>query len=321
MRLLKKLLDLYPTSKGIVSLSIIEQGLTIAIAKYTDDRKPHLVYCAFLRLEEGNPAYLLRQLVQKYQLRSYECHLILNANDYRRINIEAPKVNTDEMSAAIRWQITDLLEYPVDEALIDYYNTPAPTRAIEHTFIDVISSQRTVIAEYAAVCLKSGLSLKVVEIQETSLRNLATLLPENRQGLATLHLQEHSGNIIVQKNADIYLARRLEVGVRALELKTEIDASQPLTAAQNKLMLEIQKSLDYVESYFGLPAIKHLAVIPIPKHTTALLAHLKRNLTGINTHILDISELVPSDTAIDYGTQSYCAAAIGSTLRYCEQAS
>jgi MSHA biogenesis protein MshI len=83
---------------------------------------------------------------------------------------------------------------------------------------------------------------------------------------------------------------------------------------QNNLALEIQRSLDYVESYYGIPPISGLAIIPLAKYTQNLLDILNKN-HGITARIMDLSAIVDSDILLDDVTQSYCSPVIGATLR------
>lgn len=315
MRLLKKLFGKQAVSQGIVSISFLSEGFALAVSKYTNN-KHQLVFCGFFRVNDTHELYnLLDKLSSNYQLANYECCLVLPAEEYRRINMETPNVAEDELAAAIRWKIADLIDYPITQAALDHYEAPLPVRALNRKFIDVIVSSKDVLNPKIDLCQSAGLNLTIIDIQETSLRNLATLLPENKRGVAVLHLQEYTGTILIQKDATIYLSRHFDVGYKKLGLDRDLHDPNELSSEQSFLTLEIQRSLDYVENYFGLPPVSSLVTIPIPEHTQTLL-NILNNSHGITARIMDISAIIDCDILIDDATQCYCTPVVGATLRY-----
>ncbi|MDP2902102.1 MAG: hypothetical protein Q8N96_03215, partial [Methylovulum sp.] len=236
-------------------------------------------------------------------------------DNYRRINIEAPAVAENEKREAIRWKIVDVIDFSIDKAVFDFYSVPVSMRA-NSSMLEVIVSSNELIKGLADKTTQAGLQLKVIDIQETVLRNLAVLLPENKRGVAVLYLQESSGTLLIQKEGVIYLSRNFDIGYRELELASHnsSDDTQGSTA-QNNLALEIQRSLDYVESYYGIPPISGLAVIPLAENTHDLLNILNSN-HGITARIMDLSAIVDCGVLLDDATQSRCSPVIGATLRY-----
>jgi len=314
--LLQKLFGKKPPCQGIVGISFLQQGIAIAVSKYTDNQKPKLIHCEFIVAKNTNDEQnILGNLVGKFRLTEYDCYLVLTSDLYRRINIEAPAVAENEISEAIRWKIAELIEFPLEKAVIDYYPTPPAQRANGNRMLEVIAGPCEPIKTLAQKCTKAGLQLKVIEIQETLLRNLAVLLPENKRGVAILHLMETAGMILIQKDAIIYLSRQFDTGYKKLGLDRRHDEiNEAAILEENNLALEIQRSLDYVESYYGIPPISGLAVIPLAENTQNLLDILNKN-HGITARIMDLSAIIDSNIVMDDRTQSYCSPVIGATLR------
>jgi MSHA biogenesis protein MshI len=314
--LLQKLFGKKPPCQGIVGISFLQQGIAVAISKYTDSQNPKLIHCEFIATKNApDEQNILGNIVDKFRLAEYDCYLVLTSDLYRRINIEAPTVAEHEISEAIRWKIAELIEFPLEKAVIDYYPTPPAQRANANRMLEVIAAPCDPIKILAEKCTKAGLQLKVIDIQETLLRNLAVLLPENKQGIAILHLLETSGMILIQKDATIYLSRQFDTGYKKLGLdRDNYGNNDDAILEQNNLALEIQRSLDYVESYYGIPPISGLAIIPLAENTQNLLDILNKN-HGITARIMDLSAIVDSDILMDDRTQSYCSPVIGATLR------
>lgn len=310
MQFLKKILNKQAVSNGIVSLSFLRKGFALAIADFSTRAIPRLSYCDFIFAELDDVQAQLDNLSKKLHLDQYDCHLILPSAGYRTITLEAPAVEATEMKEAIRWKIADTLDFPADQAIIDYYPLPQSVRANSIKMLEVVACSKAQILPILDKCRNAGLHIKVIDIQETSLRNLATQLPENRQGVAVLYLQKNSGTIVVQRQGTIYLSRKIEVGYFKL---SEADLS-----AQNHLALEIQRSFDYVESSLGIPPISSLAVIVMPgdiQHTQNLINFLNISY-GITARLLDLTAIVDSDILLPDSTQALCAPVVGATLRY-----
>jgi MSHA biogenesis protein MshI len=323
VQLLQKLLGRKLPSKGVVGISYLPQGIAVAVSNYVDNNRLRFSHCELIStVNDSDHPGLLRDLVDQYKLEEYDCHLVLTTDNYHRVNIEAPAVAENEMYEAIRWKINDLFDFPIDKAVVDYFSVPVSMRATSSNMLEVVASPRELIQKLADKTTQAGLQLKVIDIQETVLRNLAVLLPENQRGVAVLMLHESSGIILIEKEGTIYLFRKFDIGYRDLELEQASDNSgddSQSSAEQNNLALEIQRSLDYVESYYGIPPISGLAVIPLAKNTQALLNILNDNL-GITARIMDLSAIVDCDILLDDETQSWCAPVIGATLRYAVEA-
>jgi MSHA biogenesis protein MshI len=321
VQLLQKLLGRKSPSKGVVGISYLPHGIAVAVSNYVDNNRLRLSHCELIfAVNDSDHPGLLRDLVDRYNLEEYDCHLVLTTDNYHRVNIEAPAVAENEMYEAIRWKISDLFDFPIDKAVVDYYSVPVSMRATSSNMLEVVACPRVLIQKLADKSTQAGLQVKVIDIQETVLRNLAVLLPENQRGVAVLMLHESSGIILMQKEGTIYLFRKFDIGYRDLELATDnSDDEDQSSAEQNNLALEIQRSLDYVESYYGIPPISGLAVIPLAKNTQALLNILNDNL-GITARIMDLSAIVDCDILLDDETQSWCAPVIGATLRYAVEA-
>jgi MSHA biogenesis protein MshI len=324
MQWLQKIIKKKSPQQGIVGISFLPHGMTIAVADYCEDNSVKLTHCEYIETEKNDeyPAILKHwQIV--YQLDNYDCHLVLDINDYQRINIEAPNVPVNEMCMAIRWKVHDLLDFPLDETVLDYYH--APTVSVGNASIEVIASPHSIIKPLIEHCVVAGLNLKVIEIQETTLRNLATLLPNSHLGgVAVLYLQKSFGIILIQKKGVIYVARKIAIGYEQLELDSEsttdyegfaLEIDNRATEIQDNLALEIQRSLDYVDNYYNIGTVAELAVIPWSETTQTLVDTLNEDY-GIYSYLMDISYIVNHDNLkLDYPIQSLCLPVIGATLR------
>lgn len=316
MHLLKKLFGRKTVSQGIVAISFLQQGVAIAIAEYTKTSSVTLRHCEFIPSSQQQQQQQLSKLVKNYHLTEFDCHLLLESKHYRIINIEAPSVPDNEMKEAVRWKLNNLIDLPMDQAGIDFFPMPPAKHTHAAQMLNAIASSDEILKKLIESCLALKLNINVIDIQETALRNLAILSPESDRGIALLHLMKNSGMIIIQKAGVIYLSRRLNAGFEQIELSdTDSETYENHTTDHlNNLTLEVQRSLDYVESYYGLPPISEIAVIPMEKNTQNLLDFLNDN-HGVTARIMDISATMELDFLLNDATQSLCSPVIGATMR------
>lgn len=334
MQWLQKLFRKKTSQLGIVGISFLPHGMTIAVSNYTENNAVKLIHCEFIEVEKTDDySTIVKQWFIAHNLGDYDCHLVLDTNDYKRVNIEAPAVPVNEIALAIRWKINEFLDFPIDDAVIDYY--PVPAFNGNNANLEVIACPSAIIKPLVEQCTQANLSLKVIDIQETTLRNLAVLLPNNQQGVAVLYLQKSFGMILIQKKGVIYVARKISIGYEELDLENQFSTDILAGMAHDKfvlekqsflttdlairvhdnLALEIQRSLDYAANYYSMGSISELAIIPWAAVGTKNLVDKLNNFYGMTAYPMDLSILMNSDIALDYSTQSLCAPVIGATLR------
>lgn len=314
MRLLQNLFTkTQQTIEGIVAISFLPTGFSIAITRYNENNQPRLLHCDFIEQSQQQWPDTLKELFSTYRLENYACHVLLNTEQYRSFGIEALQVDQQEMKQAVRWRIADMLDYPIEQALIDYYPLPKSNRANSTAMIEVISCNQSMIDPLLKICQRAGFKIKVIETQEMALRNLATLLPESERGVAILNLQASSGHIIIQLAGTLYLSRQIDLGYNRLTINNLNNAPLQLME-QDTLALEIQRSLDYVENYYGIPPISSLAVLLVPSQTESIVNYLMTH-HGITARTLDLSAVIEGETMLTDALQNACAPVIGASLR------
>ncbi len=133
----------------------------------------------------------------------------------------------------------------------------------------VVVGRNEAIRARADLMHNAGAALDIIDIPELAQRNLAYLLPEDREGVALLTLTEDGVYITITRDGALYLSR------------TVADVSSALADSRGfeHLLLELQRSLDYFESSFRQNPIMHVVVAPATTRTEALVAFLRNHLT------------------------------------------
>ena len=236
----------------------------------------------------------------------YPVNAVLPGAAYQLLLVEAPEVGADELKAAVRWRIRDLIDFHIDDAVIDVFEMPEQARGGQlHMMYAVVARDDDVRLHTDAVTAAGG-EIEVVDIQEMALRNVAALLPEDADGVALLCLDETSGLLTLTRQSAIYLTRRIEIGQQALRTDTD-----PALGAVASLALEVRRSLDYFESHY---AQKPVRAVYVSGFGDAQRADLERDLS-IPVRQLVISELVDTGNSGLPDDEYAVIPALGAALR------
>lgn len=244
--------------------------------------------------------------------------MVLPGGQFRLLQIAAPDVPREEIREALRWRIHDLIDYPADEAEIEYFPMPTSKQSHRESMVTVAVCRSVLIRELIELAQNAGLVPEVIDIPELCLRNLAAGFPEVERGVALLFVEQIRGLLIIQKGSDVYVYRDVEVHGEALADSLADPDSLRSGRLIDYLALEIQRSLDYYESYYGMPPIASLVVAPLANHTQMLVDGLNQSL-GVIARAMDVSAIVPCRERLDDATQQRCLPAIGAALRRSEQ--
>lgn len=294
-------------------MTFAEDGTAQARIRRTSSTGPQLLSCEFAPAGDKRP---LRELVDE----AGRCTTLMPSGEYQLMLIEAPDVEAGELRAAVRWRIKDLIDFHVDDAVIDVVEIPGQDRGRTRMMYAVAARAGAVRARIDQI-EAAGLPLEAIDIEELALRNIAALLGEDARGVALLWFGPDYGLILVTRDGELYLSRRIEVGVSQLFAAAHQgdpdhgDYGEPLTALLDQVTLETQRSLDYYESHFGQAPVQALYVAPCAPEMPFIAHYLDSNL-NLGAATLQLERLFPASTLPDPLTQARCLTAIGAALRH-----
>jgi len=218
----------------------------------------------------------IEEMVRRFDLRKADTVLCLDMGEYEVVNMERPPVPDDELSDAIRWKAGDLLPFPVDEAQLDFFTIPdldSQTRAANWIF--VVAARRNLVQQRVEQAAQLGLNVTAVDIPEFALRNINAGYLAEHQSLAHLLVGARSSMLCITRGEVLYFSRNILIGREGLDLAPSADAEE---GAGERLILEVQRSLDYFDRHFAQPPVTRLVVSPPGPDLQALLDSLKEAL-------------------------------------------
>jgi MSHA biogenesis protein MshI len=293
-----------------------EMGIAVASLSSGAD-KPRLNVCDFSQWEEGSEhEKQLAQKAKEFSLAKHDCTTVMGLGEYTVLSVDAPDVPPTELRAAVRWQVKDLIDYHIDDAVIDVFDAPSSGAHGQQNKLYVVVSRTSTVRKRVDQMQDANVNLTTIDIPELVLRNITSRLPENEAGVAMVYLTRERGLVVVSRQSTLYFARTLDMGYEYLN--QGMDSGEGLSLESNavfdKLVLEIQRSLDYYDRYFSQPPVAGLVLAPTEVPVPGLAEYLNQAL-GMSARHFDISEIVDCDSPLSESQQAHCLPAIGAALR------
>jgi MSHA biogenesis protein MshI len=279
------------------------------VSRPEGDHRPVVAGCDAFPVDGNGVA--LERLRKEAQLGRWTCTLLLEPGEYQMLLVEAPPVPAEELSAALRWQIKDLLDYPVEEATVEVLEIPDGGTPGRSKALYAVAA-RTPLLQQRALRLKAAkVPLQVIDVPEMAQRNLATL-HEPTGAVALLAFDGGGGLFTITQGGDLYLTRRIEVSLGELQDADETRARQHW----ERVALELQRSLDHVDRHLHFIALDKLWLGPLPA-TVGMGEFLAESL-GLGVAALDLTKLFDCSAVpelADPAEQCVYFHALGAALR------
>lgn len=186
---------------------------------------------------DGEPCLpVLQRAIAKNRWSGLPCYALLSDTDYQLLLVDAPKVPPHEQRDAVRWAIKDLVTIDSEQAVIDIF--PQPLKDKLYVVVAEADTIKTIVKTSDAL----GLCLQTIDIAELSMRNFIDQLPVSDRACAFVIIQQAMGKLCIFKGGNLYLSRVFSLNDRGAI------AGQ---SSQARMILEIQRSLDYYERQLG----------------------------------------------------------------------
>lgn len=273
------------SAQGWLAVSIDEGGLAFAHARRVRDGKAKVAGYAFDSAKRDLAA-------------GAQCSTLLRPGEYDMLMVEAPNVPRAEMKGALRWKVKDMVDYPIVDATVDFLDIPPQEgAAADHSRqIYAVLARNEVVQARAEQFARAGVPLQVIEIPETAQRNIAALYEPPQRGVALAYFGADWGLLTITHRGELYLTRRLDVGVDALAGDPDGEDGGPL----ERVALEIQRTLDHFERQFRHVAVGKLLLAPTGRATR--LAEILRARFELPVEAIDLAEV------LDFGARAPDAA-------------
>ncbi len=350
--------------KGLIGVDFRANRVAVAHILYADKStdKPKLKQCAFETLsgddasasEVSSQSQALTQLVKPLPSDQFYCNSSIEPASYELLLIDTPTVDSSELKQAVRWRIKDQLSYHIDDSILDVFEIPGQPSG-RAQLIYVVASQKQKINERVEQIKGVNLSLQSIDIYELAQRNIASILPEDKDGIVMLRFNEGSGLLTITRNSTLFLTRRIDFDINRLtqvltsgiddhlshshEIAEEIELSldeaslfvgeekpankdeineEPCLNDEGKLIIdEVILEIQRSLDYYVSHFNQHpvAKVILAPAPEVPGIVEYINDMLGIQVEVLDFNQLLDIAKPLSRELQAHCFDAIGLALR------
>lgn len=267
---------------------------------------------------DGAFAQALQSVAQKVHLSGAGWTVVLDRSSYNVYVIDEPAVRPDEMDQSIRWAVSSMIDYSVEDASVAWMKIPTEQMLPNRTpHIYVVISRKSVVEHYRQEFKGARLNLRAVDIRETSHRNLASLVAKQNEGLPFLTIGPRGVLLTVSYNGELYLDRHMDemlVGGGVDESGTE--------RSLERVVLQIQRSLDFLGRTLPFLDVSRVVLSPFAG-VSGLRDYFAENLP-ISLEVLDLSEVFDLSQTPQLSSEEVAGDyifALGAALRYLDRVS
>jgi MSHA biogenesis protein MshI len=279
-----------PKSTDLVGVALRQQS--IAYCAISEDKVGD---CAVID-NNGQTTLLSAKKLATEQPLSGRCQLVLSGAQSQIVQVDKPSVPEAEINSALIWQIKDLVSYPPENMVVDYFDGPAMVGGVEK--INVVCTAKDELIGLATSLFTDNLTLETITTEEFAFASLLPVQPEAH--LLVCQQPNEEIVILIVKNGQLFFSRRLR-GFAHIANKNEDELQMGVV---DSLSLEIQRSTDYFERQLKQAPIKAIEVLVPIAHETFLARKLAEN-TNVAVSIMAMP--------IGYEEQRESAVAIGAT--------
>lgn len=307
------------TIAGWMAIEIREDGIYVAFVNGLRTTAPEVGWVAFFPASKTEVPQSLEKMGKELRANRYNCTSLLSSDEYQILSVDAPNVPPDELKAAIRWRLKEMLDFHIDDATIDVLDVPVEKDApVRNHSMYALAARNQLIEQRQALFAQAKIPLSVIDVPEMAQRNISALLEPEGRGVALLSFDANGGLLTLTFSGELYLSRRIDVKLPQL---LQADANQK-KACYDRITLELQRSLDHFDRQYHFIALAKFALAPIGDASAGLQEHLATNLyipvEALNLEsVLDISK---APELLSLEAQQRYFMTLGAALRHEEKA-
>jgi len=290
---------------------------------------------------DDRPARLLRWglLPQARPVPAGEAVALLDPADYQILKVDTPAVPQEELKAAARWQVKELVDVDVAELTLDVMHVGGDVERPQRQLF-VVAARNSAIKALTEGAAGISEQVGIVDIWETALRNLLSARARAddlaARACAAVHIDDQHCLLVVCAGDELFYTRRLEGDPKLLarargEQEEAPAADLPLgfeyqpggafdggAAQESPLVVELQRSIDVWERSWPELPLARLYVVTAA-HGAEVATLIQREL-GLRTMALDPLAAFAPDAPPPEGDAAAalagCIPLLGAALRH-----
>jgi len=245
---------------GLLAVAIEPEAIKFAHVHHAEGERPHATHWWSVSSSLSDQASSLQASAKSRGFGRATCTTLLEPADYQMLLVEPPSVPADELKAAIRWKIKDLIDYHVDDATVDVLEVRAEGDAKGSAkAMYAVTTPNEVVQRRIALFEDARVPLRVIDIPEMAQRNVAALFESKDKATAMLAFSSWGGLLTISFHGELLLTRRLEVTSVQLSQREHGDHYR------ERVAIEVTRSFDIFERQRLSAGVGELLLAPLPQ--------------------------------------------------------
>jgi len=148
---------------------------------------------------------------------------LLDPADYQVLRVDTPAVPNDELKAAARWQIKEMISLDLDQITLDVMHVGGDVERVQRHLFVIAGRNAAIVALNALAATATGRGqapLRVVDVWETALRNLLNAQARRdeigHRACAAVLLDPLHSMLVIGAGDELYYTRRLDADPKLL---------------------------------------------------------------------------------------------------------
>lgn len=288
--------------------------IVVADVTCARDARPRVNACdSFAR--DGSDLDALKRLKNARRLARNRCTTLLWHGQYQLLQVDAPgslpaDAPHQEVCETLRWRIKEMVDFPVEQAAIDVLHIPVQGSRTPQLW--VVAASHAVLRPRVELFQDAKAPLAAIDIPELAQRNLAGLFEEPNRALALVAFNDKGGLLTVSYQGELYMTRHIDVSGPELTGNSGANAG----ALHERVLLDIQRSLDSFDRNFSAIPLTRLLVGPLPGGET-FIQYLGSNLSLPVTaaNLAEVMDFTATPRLAETAAQAEAWLALGAALR------
>lgn len=289
--------------------------------------------------------------LQGLGLKGSVTHVMLRPEQYQLLQIDAPPVAPEELRAAARFQIREMVNVHIDDITLDVMQVGDGQQRGPSNHLFVVAAKNEVVRGVMTLGDAMNWTVPVIDIQETAQRNLQSALAKQdgrleRADATLLISDEQQAVLTISANDELFFTRRLDLPQGFLTMPWGADAASAQDAAPDaftpvseyvpdyagvgatasaassnlgdadrlqRFVVEVQRSLDLWDRTWSSMPLGGLRVYA-GERSVEMATWLSREL-GQAVSAMDLQARFPGLQSMPVADQTYCLPLLGVLLR------
>jgi len=299
------------SESGWTAVVLGADRISVACVTRCTDAQPRVRSCdSFAR--EGSDLDSLKRLTNDQRLARNHCTTLLAQGQYQFLQVDTPDnlprdAPPAEVRETLRWRIKEMVDFPIDQAGIDIL--PIPPQSGRTPQLWVVAASHGVLQPRVHLFQDAKVPLEAIDVPELAQRNLAGLFEETNRGLALASFSDTEGQLTITYQGELFMTRHLDVSAQEL-VRPEAGG------LHERVLLDIQRSLDNFDRNFSSIPLTHLLVGPLPGGEI-FVDYLRNNLSlpVASANLADVLDIAAVPGLQEVAAQAVAWLALGAALR------